>query len=162
MKTVALVVVLCACGSDTKTKMDAPASSIDAPKDARPIDSPVTHPDAPLDGPPGTQQLIVKNYLNWCSVTANGGTATTADQQIVFVTPGTYTLTATKASAAFTIGPKMWHHTDGDTANMGEDGVQANGTSTAMVTVGTAIKCVWVCCPFSNGTGCSGIPDQCQ
>lgn len=150
-----LVVALCACGSDAKTKLDA--ATIDAPHDARPIDSSAMH----LDGPPGTQQLTVKNYLNWCSVTVNGGTASAAPQQQVFVAPGTYTLTATKASAAFTIGPKMWHHTDGDTANMGEDGTQASGTSTAMVTVGTAATCVWVCCPFTNGTGCDGIADQC-
>ena len=165
MKSLAVVaVMLCACSSDNKTKVDAPAGTIDAPKDGHAIDAPhvdARPPDAPQDGPAGTQQLIVRNYLSWCSVTANGGSPSTAEMQIVFVQPGTYTLTATKASSTFTIGPKMWHHTDGDTQNMGEDGVQVAGTSTAMATVGNAIKCVWVCCPFANGTGCSAVPEQC-
>lgn len=154
-----LVVALCACGSDSKTKMDA--ASIDAPHDARPIDSPVSHPDAPLDGPPGTQLLTVKNYLSWCSVTVNGGSASSAAQQQVFVQPGQIALTATKASAAFEIGPRMWHHTDGDTGGSGEDGTQANGTSSTTATViSTGAKCVWVCCPFTSGMGCD-VADQC-
>ena len=159
MRTLGLVaMVLCACGGDTKTKMDAPAAH-DAAVDAKAIDAP--HPDAPLDAPPGTQQLTVKNYLSWWSVTVNGGSASTAAQQQVFVQPGDIPLTATKASAAFEIGPSMWHHTTGDTSGSGEDGTQVNGTSSTTATVtSTAGKCVWVCCPFTNGTGCN-VADQC-
>ena len=153
-----MVLALCACGGDTKTKMDAPAAH-DAAHDAKAIDA--AHPDAPLDGPPGTQQLTVKNYLSWCSVTVNGGTASTAAVQHVFVQPGAIPLTATKASTAFEIGPGMWHHTTGDTTGSGEDGTVSNGTSSTTATVtSTSGKCVWVCCPFTNGTGCN-VADQC-
>jgi hypothetical protein len=60
----------------------------------------------------------------------------------------------------------MWHHVDGTTGNTGVDGNQvggSTGTSTAMVTMGTANKCVWVCCQFEQAdNGCeSTIPDQC-
>lgn len=152
-----LVVALCACGSDSKTKMDA--ASIDAPHDARPIDSPVSHPDAPLDGPPGTQQLTVKNYLSWCSVTVNGGTASSGAQQQVFVQPGQIAVTAAPLTG-FKLDAHMWHDTDGDTGT-GEAGTVTNGTSATTATVmSTGAKCVWVCCPFTSGTGCP-TTDQC-
>jgi hypothetical protein len=158
-----LALLLFACGGDDKTKQDAHTS--DAPKDAAgdaPHDAP--HPDAPLDGPPGTQQLTVKNYLNWCKVSVDGGTASSAAVQQVFVQPGQITLTATPL-AGFELDANMWHHTDGDTSGSGEAGAQTGsattGTSTATATVvSTSGKCVWVCCPFTNGTGCN-VADQC-
>jgi hypothetical protein len=37
----------------------------------------------------------------------------------------------------------------------------SNGDSTASVTVtGSTAACVWVCCPFTGGSGCPGT-DQC-
>ena len=150
--------VMCACGSDSKTKMDAPGTR-DAAHDAKPIDAKVA--DAPLDGPPGTQLLTVKNYLAWCSVSINGGSASIAAQQQVFVLPGAIPLEAT-ARAGFKLDAHMWHDTDGD-AGSGEAGSANGSASDATATVSsTTAKCVWVCCPFTNGTGCTGIADQCQ
>lgn len=131
-------------------------ASIDASSDAA-IDAPM------IDAPPGTFALTVKNYLNWCSVSVNGGAASTAATQTVNVMPGTIPLTATAASAAFIIAPNMWHHTTGDTG-AGETGtVTGSGTtaqSAVTATVGGAPKCVWICCPFTNGTGCN-VAEQC-
>ncbi len=159
--------VMCACGSDSKTKMDA-SGTHDAPHDAKAIDAPGTHADAPLDGPPGTFLLTVKNFDFWCSVSVDGGSASTANVQNVFVLPGQIPLTAKKASATFEVGSNMWHHTDGDTGS-GEKGNWSTNdpttaTSSATVTVGSAAKCVWVCCPFTSGTGCdpATIGEQCQ
>ena len=155
--------VMCACGSDSKTKIDAPATG-DAPHDGKAIDAKLA--DAPLDGPPGTFLLTVKNFQNWCSVSVDGGSASAAPAQNVFVLPGAIPLTATKASGLFEVGSNMWHHTDGDTGS-GEKGNWSTtdpttATSSATVTVGSAAKCVWVCCPFTSGTGCgSSVPDQC-
>lgn len=151
-----MALALCACGGDSKTKMDAPATG-DAAHDAKVIDA--KQPDAPLDGPPGTQQLTVKNYLAWCSVSVNGGSASIAAQQQVFVQPGVIPLSAT-ARTGFILDAHMWHDTDGDTGS-GEAG-SANGSArdaTATVT-STAAKCVWVCCPFPSGMGCP-TADQC-
>ena len=143
-KTLAFALLLFACGSSDNTKMDA--SMIDSPQGS------------------GTA-LTVKNYLQWCSVTVNGGTASTNAMQVVSVNPGTIPLIAKAASTTFEVAGNMWHHTDGDTGGTGETGT-VTGTdtaamSTANVTVSTTAKCVWVCCPFSNRTGCDGVADQC-
>lgn len=120
---------------------------------------------APSDGL--SPNLVVKNYLAWCSVSVNGGAASASAQQAVTVPAGTITLVATRASSTFEVSGDMWHHTDGDTGT-GEPGTIANAndpatkSSTAMVTVAATAKCVWVCCPFVGGAGCgSTIPDQC-
>jgi len=130
--------------------------------DATPIDAAI---DAPMiDAAPGTFPLKVNNYLAWCSVSVNGGTASTASTQTVNVLPGNIPLIA-KGATGFKVGGNMWHHTMNDTGN-GETGVvttPASGEqSAAVAVVGSAAKCVWVCCPFLNGTGCENtIPDQC-
>lgn len=156
MRLTYLVFVLAACGSSSNPQSDAPAQH-DAPKA---IDAPKQF----LDAPPGTAPLTVKNYLSWCSVSVNGGTASSGPSQTVNVAPGTIPLVAKAASATFTVSGNMWHHTNGDTGT-GETGTVtgtgANLQSAANVTVSTTAKCVWVCCPFANGTGCTGIADQC-
>jgi hypothetical protein len=149
------VLMVFACSDSGNGKSDAP-KTIDAPHDAH-SDGP--HADAPLDGPPGSQQLTVKNYLAWCKVGVGSGAATTAAEQQVFVQPGDIPLTATVASASFELDAHMWHHTKNDTGS-GEAGTLNGSASDATVTVGTAAKCVWVCCPFTNGTGCP-TTDQC-
>ena len=153
------LLLLVACGSSSPSKMDAPAGKMDAAIDARPIDAP-----RPIDAATMVT-LTVKNYLNWCSVSVGGGTASTAAVQTTIVPVSTaVALTASPASTAFELGPNMWHHVDADTGNTGVPGNVSGTTSTAtkttQATPGTA--CVWVCCPFTNGTGCeSTIPDQC-
>lgn len=121
--------------------------------------------DAPGSGSGSQVLLTVKNAptgTHWCNITIAGGTASSAGVQTHAITAsGPITLTAAPISASFALGSGMWHHTDGDTAGSGEDGSVSGMTSTATVTVtaGTA-KCVWVCCPFTNGTGCP-TTDQC-
>ena len=170
MRTTSLVVpfvFLFACGDEggSTTKMDAPVHH----DEVLAIDAPM--PDgSTVDAPAGTVALTVKNYLNWCSVTVNGGAASSGAQQVVNVQPGAITLTAKRASASFEVSGNMWHHTDGDTNNMGEPGTITNAgdpatktsTATATVVAGTP-KCVWVCCPFAGGSGCENtIPEQCN
>ena len=152
-----MALALVACGGDSKTKNDAPAAG-DAAHDAKPIDA--KQPDAPLDGPPGTRLLTVKNFDFWCSVSVNGGSASAAAMQQVFVLPGQISLSAT-ANSGFKLDAHMWHHTDGDTTGSGEAGSANGSASDAVATVvSTSDKCVWVCCPFLNGTGCN-VAEQC-
>jgi hypothetical protein len=116
--------------------------------------------DAAVDTPAGTN-LVVKNVLSWCSVKVNGAaTGSTAASITVPVTAGAIPITATAASSTFKIDANMWHHTTADTGT-GETGTVTGPESavTATVTAGTT-KCVWVCCPFQNGTGCN-VAEQC-
>lgn len=166
---VGLVSIAClgACGDD-----GGKGAGDDAPDDAAgdgqasdgAIDSPPI--DAMIDAPAGATPLKVKNYLAWCSVSVNGAAASTASVQNVNVAPGEITLIATGIGdpPMFIVAGNMWHHTDGDTGS-GEPGtiqgtMDPSKSSTAKVTVGAAAKCVWVCCPFPNGTGCN-VADQC-
>jgi hypothetical protein len=151
-----LAVVVFACSDSGNSKSDAP-KVIDAAAHDAAVDAP--HPDAPLDGPPGTQQLTVKNYLQWCSVAVGSGSASIAASQQVFVTPGQIPLEAT-ARLGFTLDAHMWHHTDGDTSGTGEAGTLNGSASDATVTVGSAAKCVWVCCPTMGMPDCP-TADQC-
>ncbi len=109
----------------------------------------------------GMAALVVMNTKVWCDVSVAGGTASSAAVQTVCVTPGTVNLSASPLSG-FKLGP--WHHTAGDTGT-GDQGAPApladGGTaSAATVTVPSTGKCVWICCPFTDGTGCP-TADQC-
>lgn len=158
-----VMLALAACGDDGgKSGGDGGPADSAGSADAPPADGAV---DAPPDGPP--PNLTVKNYLAWCSVSVNGAAASTASVQAVNVAPGDITLVATGIGnpPMFIVAGNMWHHTDGDTGS-GEPGMIAgttdpNKTSTAHVTVGSTAKCVWVCCPFPNGTGCN-VAEQCN
>jgi hypothetical protein len=136
--TILMGLVLGACGNSSTTTVDAPKGSADA--------SPPT--------------LTVKNYLSWCSVSVNGGaTSTAAMQSVPATTAADVPLVATAASNSFILGD--WHHTDGDTSGAGDPGTVVGAMTSAKVMVsGTASKCVWICCPFTNGTGCP-TADQC-
>lgn len=170
-----IAVSLVACGDDGGKGSGDGGAGDGGGGDAAPVDGATdgAMADAPLDGPPGTTALKVKNYLNWCTVKVGGGAESTDAVQNVNVTPGAITLVArgrgTVQTPTFIVAGNMWHHTDGDTNNMGETGVVSAGvdpnkTSTATVTVGATAACVWVCCPFPNGTGCEfpgTVPEQC-
>jgi hypothetical protein len=102
----------------------------------------------------------VKNYEAWCTIAVNGETASTAAVQTVCVAAnGTVPVTAAPANASFELGPKPWHDTTGDTGT-GDPGTVSGGVSSTTATVTTGTKCVWACCPFTNGTGCP-TTDQC-
>jgi hypothetical protein len=63
---------------------------------------------APASGAPAPNPgtLTVKNFLNWCSVEINGGTASTDAAVTASVTAGSMvTIVATPASGSFEIGP---------------------------------------------------------
>jgi hypothetical protein len=149
-----LVATASACGDDSSgsTKRDA------AP-DTTPMFDVLPMADASFDAPPGTVPLTVKNVLNWCSVIVDGGTASTAATIVTNVMPGAITLKAQRANSTFRIADNMWHLTDGDSGT-GETGTVTNpGTPTAESTVTATVvastpKCVWICCPFTDGSGC--------
>ena len=111
MRIALLLVLVAACGDDggTTKKDGGPA---DSPVDTKLIDArPI---DAPVDGPPGTYPLTVKNTLVWCELTVNNGAPSSAAQQVVNVAPGVIQLKA-EPLQGFILG--LWHHTDGDTGS---------------------------------------------
>jgi hypothetical protein len=156
---IGLAVIFAACGGDdSTTKHDAA------------VDTSGGHPDTPtdskvfMDAPPGTATLTLKNYLNWCKIGIDGATPVQMATATKNLAPGTYNVVASGATG-FEIEANMWHHTDGD-GGTGETGNQPNGAtgeSTAMVTMGTTAKCIWVCCQFdTTHMGCGGLAEQCN
>ena len=166
-------VIAYACGGSSETKKDAGIDShkrdagIDAPEDAS--------VDAPPDAPGTFVELTVRNYSGWCDVQIGTRTFTPATETIVYNMPGVTTLTAKPNGSAYELGSNMWHLTDGDPGygsgsstneSLGEAGSQtgsgsaAQSVAKATLAAGSA-KCVWVCCPNANGTGCDGLPEQC-
>lgn len=147
MKSLGLILILAACGGGGSGNVDG---AVDSPKLA----------DAHNTADAGGTQLLLKNYLAWCSVAINGAAASSASVQMVSVPPNSIPMVAAPANATFILGPAPWHHTAGD-AGSGDPGSVANGMSTATVTVAAGTtKCVWICCPFTDGTGCP-TADQC-
>ncbi len=148
-----LVAILGACGGGGKSPAIDSASQHDAPG---------THDAAKvfLDAPPGTAPLTIKNVISWCNVTVNGGAGSTSSSISANLAPGAVTLTATPIPG-FELGPTPWHFVDGDPTGTGVQGTVSGTTSTAMVTMGTTAKCVWVCCrSTADPTDCN-VPDQC-
>ena len=109
-------------------------------------------PDPGRGASAGGVTLSVKNYLNWCSVEINGGTASTDATVTASVTPGSMaTLVATPANGSFEIGPTPWFGVDqnsGSAAPGSDVGSGTSETSTAVVTINQAgmPQCVSVCC----------------
>jgi hypothetical protein len=101
--------------------------------------------------------LSVFNFKSWCSVTVNGGTASTAAELPAACLPeGSVTLTAAPASGTFELGPDPWVYISGTGGtDSGVAGTVVGSTSTATVVLGSTPGCVLVCCPFTNGTGCT-------
>ncbi len=101
----------------------------------------------------------MKNYDSWCNVSVNGGAASSASVQTVCVAAnGTVPVTAAPLGG-FELGADPWHDTTGDMGS-GDPGTVSGGVSSTTATVTTGSKCVWACCPFTNGTGCP-TTDQC-
>ena len=128
-----------ACSSSSSPATAAPPE----PVDAAVFDA----PSAPDEGTNGEVTLQVLNFLSWCSVTINGGAASTAASVTASVATGsTATIVVTPASSAFTIGPEPWFGVtqNGGAAAPGMDqGTGATETSTATVVV-TGNQCVSV------------------
>jgi hypothetical protein len=131
---------------------DAPAEDSTGPEGA--TGTPI---DAATDGG-GTATLTVLNYKSWCSVTINGGAASTDATVTASVVSGsTATMVATPASSKFVIGKDPWFgvtQNDGGAAPGTDHGSGTTETSTATV-VATENRCVSVCCGDApNGTNC--------
>lgn len=100
----------------------------------------------------GTATLTVENFLNWCSVAINGGSASTDATVTASVAAGTVvTIVATPASSSFQIGPEPWFGVDqnGGAAADGTDvgsGPSESSTATVTMTQTGAPQCVSVCC----------------
>jgi hypothetical protein len=139
MTRIALAIILAAaafvaCSSSSPTKTDAPVGNGDAPGSGTP--------------------LTVDNFDSWCSVAVGNNTTSSSPSQLVDVTPGTITLTAT-ALSGFILGD--WFGVTGDTGSGTTGTVTGSGSSavsTATVTVGSTAACVSICCPFKSGSGC--------
>jgi hypothetical protein len=103
--------------------------------------------------------LTVLNVLVWCSVSIEGAAPSSAAAQTVCVAPGIVSLAASPLPG-FELGPAPWYDTSGDLGS-GDPGTVVGDvdSTTVMVTSGSA--CVWVCCPFPDGTGCP-TADQCH
>ncbi len=153
--TLACITLLALCGCDNRS-----GTGIDSGT-TRDTGTAMQDTGPGLDTGSGLVQLTVRNYLAWCSVSVNGGTASTASEQTVNVAPGVINLSATPAPSGvgtsnFILG--LWHDTDGDsgageTGNVTGSGPTAVSTTTETVVAGTP-GCIWICCPFTNGTGC--------
>ena len=102
--------------------------------------------------------LKLVNYLSWCDLTVAGtalpvptpGSTTTSH---VCVAAGA-TLSATANGSSFEIG------TPPSPFITGTNTVTDNG-STASTALAAGSTCVAVCCPFTGGSGCSGLPSLC-
>ena len=99
------------------------------------------------------------NFLDWCSVTINGGAASTGASVTAQVASGsTATIVATPASSAFEIGADPWFgvaQNDGGAAAGTDVGSGTTETTTATVVV-SGNQCVSVCCeePGNAPTPC--------
>jgi hypothetical protein len=111
----------------------------------------------PTDGgDAGCVTLNVYNFATWCSVSVNGGAFSAGASQTVCVAPGSIALEAQAKNAAFELGPDPWVYISGPGGtDSGTAGMLDGGVSSTTVVVGSNPGCVLVCCPFTNGTGCS-------
>src|SRR5690348_9286675 len=108
----ALLSVVAACGDDTIPE----DLSIREPDHGLPNDF-STPPDSA-----GMVTLKLENYLNWCSVTVNGGAAsTTALQTLSFPAGSVVNLHGDQASATFVWG--YWRGTANDTGATHDTGM---------------------------------------
>ncbi|HTP50490.1 MAG TPA: hypothetical protein VMK42_07325 [Anaeromyxobacteraceae bacterium] len=107
--------------------------------------------------------LTVLNYLGWCSVSVAGGAPSGSASITECVADGSVALAAT-ALTGFELGSAPWHDTAGDHGSGDPGTVTGTGQSaksSTTVSASGAAACAWVCCPFTNGTGCP-TTDQCQ
>jgi hypothetical protein len=112
--------------------------------------------EASVEAGPSCVDLTVKNFDDWCLFGVNGSTLARDSSDTFCVSPGTATVAA-QAASGFILGPAPWHDTSGDTGS-GDPGTVTGSGQTAIdtttVVVGSAAKCIWVCCPFPGGSGC--------
>jgi hypothetical protein len=112
-------------------------------------------PPAEEDAGGGGATLTVMNFLSWCSVSVNGGAASTAATVTASVPTGAVaTIAIMPASSAFEIGADPWFgvaENDGGAAAGTDMGSGTTETSTATVFV-SGNQCVSVCCELPNNS----------
>jgi hypothetical protein len=119
---------------------------------------------APMASTPandGARTLTVMNFFGWCSVTINGGAASTGETLTVSVTPGSMVTIVAAPVSGFEIGTDPWFGVDennGGAARGTDVGSGSSAMSTASVTIAQAgaTQCVSVCCqePGNAPTPC--------
>jgi hypothetical protein len=107
------------------------------------------------------EMLTVFNYRTWCEFSVNGAPPVSFNREDICVPSGTVSLSTTPLTG-FILGPAPWHHTDGDLTGSGDPGTVTDDTSSTTVTVTAPTGCVWVCCPFPSGKGCTPPVDPCS
>jgi hypothetical protein len=126
-KIAAVVVLLVGCGSSGSTPYPTSSST----------SSSTSTNTSTLD-----VALKLEDYLSWCSVSVNGGTASADATQTLTVPQGTMVpLSASAASSVFVWG--YWVGSDGDTSASHDTG------QAATVTMDKS-KVVQACCPFAS------------
>ena len=100
----------------------------------------------------GVGTVTVMNFLSWCSVSINGGPASTGATVTASVAPGsTATIVAVPAGSGFEIGADPWFGVDQNDGGAASGTDVGNGTSeTSKATVAIPAtgsgRCVAVCC----------------
>lgn len=88
--------------------------------------------------------LTIDNFLAWCSVSVDGGAATANPPPAQFPSGTVVSLFGQPVSPTFIWG--YWRFTDGDQG--------AHDTSQNTTITMASDRTVFVCCPFTNGSGC--------
>ncbi len=145
-------------GGDTGMATDTSVATETGADTGVPTDAPAEAAADTGGGGDAGDTLTVLNYLKWCSVTVNGGTASTAATITAPVTAGTSaTIVATPKNANFAIGTDPWFGTDqndGGAAPGTDVGSGTTETSTVTVLI-SGSRCVSVCCGDApGGTNC--------
>ncbi len=110
--------------------------------------------------------LTVKNFDSWCTIAVGAAATKTDATQTTCVAPGSMVTLVAMANpiGGFEVGPAPWNDIpgDGDASVAGtQTGSGGSAQSSVNVTVGSSNLCVYACCPFSGGSGCSGIVSPC-
>jgi hypothetical protein len=109
--------------------------------------------DGGKDGGCAGTELTVINFDSWCTVTV-GTTKLTSTPQTLCETGTSVDLSATANTPTFEIGTAPWHDATGGS------GTITGETAKTTETLSGGKACVWVCCPFSGGSGCPST-NQC-
>jgi hypothetical protein len=96
------------------------------------------------------------NYLQWCSVTINSGTACTNGTCTATVTASSTATVVATALPGFAFGPDPWYLGDGGPSNGTNDTGDGGpgSTSTVSVPIGATSACVSVCCETLGSPDC--------
>ncbi len=140
--------------SDSTSPVDSGVPTDSAVTDSPSVDSAAV--DSSNNDASAAATLTVMNFLDWCSVSINGGTASTGATVTASVTSGSVaSIVVSPSSSAFQIGTNPWLGVDqnnGGPAPGTDVGSGTSETSTATVTITKTAQCVSVCCQQPNNS----------